>query len=93
MTDEYMMISAQNVSIGSGKRVAVYLDAENTLGDDNLFELFHTEYPQYTAKGYLIRTSNPDFGIREQINATDTTLVATFLDGARHRMSMAILSP
>lgn len=81
MTEEYMEITAQNVSIGSGKRVAVYLDAEKTLGDDNLFELFHTEYPQYTAKGYLIRASNPDSGIREQINSTDTTLVATFLDG------------
>lgn len=82
MTEEYMEITAQNVSIGSRKRVAVYLDAENTLGDDNLFELFHTEYPQYTAKGYLIRTSNPVSGIREQINSTNTTLVATFLDGS-----------
>lgn len=82
MTEEYMEITAQNISIGSGKRVAVYLDAEKTLGDDNLFELFHTEYPQYTAKGYLIRASSPDFGIREQINSTDTTLVATFLDGS-----------
>ena len=83
MTDEYMVISAQNVSIGSGKRVAVYLDAEKTLDDDDLFELSHTEYPQYKAKGYLIRTSNPDFGVREDINSTDKTLVATFLDGSQ----------
>ena len=83
MTDEYMVITAQNVSIGSGKRVAVYLDAEKTLGGDNLFELSHTEYPQYKAKGYLIRTSNPDYGVREQINSTDVTLVATFLDGSQ----------
>lgn len=82
ITDEYMVISAQNVSIGSGKRVAVYLDAEKTLDDDDLFELSHTEYPQYKAKGYLIRTSNPDFGARESINSTDKTLVATFLDGS-----------
>lgn len=82
MTDEYMVISAQNVSIGSGKRVAVYLDAEKTLDDNDLFELAHTEYPQYKAKGYLIRTPNPDFGVREEINSTDKTLVATFLDGS-----------
>lgn len=82
MTTEYMVISAQNVSIGSGKQVAVYLDAEKTLDDNDLFELAHTEYPQYKAKGYLIRTSDPDFGNRETINSTDKTLVATFLDGS-----------
>lgn len=82
MTSGYMVISAQNVSIGSGKQVAVYLDAEKTLDENDLFELSHTEYSQYKAKGYLARTADPDFGVREGVNSTDKTLVATFLDGS-----------
>lgn len=79
--EEYMAITAQNVSIGDGKRVAVYLDGEKTLNDSGVFELFHSAGPEYRAEGRIIRTTDPDFGARNRIDTPEDVLVATFLDG------------
>lgn len=79
--EEYMEITAQNVSIGDGKRVAVYLDGKRTLNDSGVFELFHSAGPEYRAEGRIIRTVDPDYGVRNSINTAEDVLVATFLDG------------
>lgn len=82
LTEEYMVITAQNVSIGRSKKVVVYLDGAKTLDEDGTLILYHTEHPEYKAIGMVIRTPHPEDGVRLPVNLTEDTLVASFLHGS-----------
>ena len=84
---DYMEITAQNVSIGSTKKVAVYLDGERTFGDTGILMLSHENDPHYRAKCELYRTCDYYEGPLERIETPEDILVATFYDGDENSSS------
>lgn len=78
---DYMKITAQNVSIGSTKKVVVYLDGERTFDGTGILMLSHEKDPYYKAKCELYRTWDYYEGPHERMETPEDILVATFYDG------------
>ena len=78
---DFMEITAQNVSIGSTKKVAVYLDGERTFDDTGILMLSHENNPHCRAKCDLYRNWDYYEGPHERMETLEDILVAAFYDG------------